>query len=120
MSVLVSHPENFEKRLNFSTGWRSFSKLFREATKVQTDHPVTRLYAMDVFRQKGLWEALVADANEAQFNLDFLEEAYNATKHVCFDTLPEKVRESLVGKAISDAIAQQRMFAYESSQRLKA
>lgn len=120
VSALVEHPENFEKRLNVSTHWRAFSKLFREATRLENTHPVARLYAMDAYRQKGLWEALVADSKTAQFSLSFLEEAYEATKHVCFDTLPEQARESLQGKAIADAIAQQRMFAYESAQRLKA
>ena len=120
LSVLVEHPENFEKRLNVTTHWRSFSKLFREATTLRNSHPVARLHAMDVYRQKGLWEALLFDSKEAGFNLSFLEEAYEASKHVCFDTLPEKVRETAVGKAISDAIAEQRRFAYDSAQRLKA
>lgn len=120
LSALVEHPENFEKRLNLTSHWRAFSKLFREATTLHSSHPVSRLYAMDAFRQKGLWEALLFDAKAAGFNLDFLEEAYEATKHVCFETLPETVRETAVGKAISDAIAQQRMFAYDSNQRLKA
>lgn len=119
LSALLPHPDNFEKRLNVSTHWRAFAKLFRAATSLVNMHPVDRLYSMDVFRQKGLWEALVADAKDASFNLSFLEEAYNATKHVCFDTLPETVREGLEGKAIATAIMQQRVFAFESSQRQK-
>ena len=119
VSALLEHPENFEKRLNISTTWRAFAKLFRQATKLCHTHPVTRLYEMDAFRQTGLFEALLLDAAHANFNLDFLSEAFSATKHVRFETLPETVREGLEGKAIGEAIAQQRMFAYESAHRAK-
>lgn len=120
VSVLVSHPENFEKRLNVSTHFRAFSKMFRDATTLTNMHPVDRLHFMDAYRQRGLWETVLKDAKEASFDLQFLETAYESTKHVNFETLPEPARESLAGKAISDAIKRQRLFAYESSQRFKA
>lgn len=119
LSTLLPHPDNFEKRLNVSLHFRSFAKLFRNAASVQNSHPVDRLYDMDVFRQKGLWDELLKDAKDANFNLSFLEEAYNAVKHVCFETLPEGVKDGLEGKAIGRAILEQRRFAYESSQRKK-
>jgi len=117
VTTMVEDPENFEKRLNVSTHWRAFSKMFRVATALMNVHPVERLYMMDAYRNKGLWEALREDCHESGFNLAFLEEAYEATKHVSFETLPEGAREGLVGKEIAQAIAKQRMFAYESSQR---
>lgn len=120
MSVLLQQPENFEKRLNLSTMFRSFSKLFRSATALLSDHPVERLYKMDSFRQRGLLEALFEECRAASFDISFLEEAFNATKHVCFETLPESAVEGLQGKAIGEAIFRQRMFAYESSQHAKA
>jgi tRNA nucleotidyltransferase/poly(A) polymerase len=116
LSALVDHPENFEKRLNVSLHFRAFSKLFRDATMLHATHPVERLYMMDAYRQQELWEALVEDCTEAGFSINFLQDAYDATRHVCFDTLPEAAREGLQGKAIGDAIRQQRIFAYDSSQ----
>lgn len=120
VSALLGHPDNFEKRLNVCTHFRAFAKLFREATTLSNDHPVDRLYRLDAFRQSGLFEAMVQDCKEAGFNMDFLEEAFNATKHVSFETLPELARTTLEGKAIGDAIALQRRFAYDSTVRFKA
>jgi tRNA nucleotidyltransferase/poly(A) polymerase len=120
LTSILEHPENFEKRLNVSVADRAYASLFRQACRLSNEKPVDRLHSMDVFRQTALWEAFMEDTAKSGLNMDFLVEAYNATKHVCFETLPEEARLSLQGKAIGDAIKSQRKFAYESAQRLKA
>lgn len=116
LTTMVEEPENFEKRLNVSTHWRAFSKMFRTATALMTVHPVERLYQMDAYRNSGLFLVMLAECEDAGFNMDFLKEAYEATKHVSFNTLQEGVRDKLVGHEITAAIKKQRMFAYDASQ----
>ena len=116
LTTMVEEPENFEKRLNVSTHWRAFSKMFRTATALMNVHPVERLYQMDAYRNSGLFLVMLAECEDAGFNMDFLKEAYEATKHVSFNTLQEGVRDKLVGHEITAAIKKQRMFAYDASQ----
>lgn len=114
LTTLLPDPDAMEKRLNVSIHHRAFSRLFREATALSDVHPVDRLYAMDAYRQQWLWDALLQDSKEASLNLDFLETAFELTKHVSFETLSEEARLKLKGKEIGEAIRKQRHFAYAS------
>lgn len=119
LASLVENPQHFEARLNVSTEFRQYSLMFREATILRLFDPVDRLYKMDAFRKTALWEAVYADATAANFNLHFLQEAFEAVRHVCFETLPASAKQSLRGPDIAAAIKAQRRFAYETASRRK-
>lgn len=111
----------FENRLNVSSDFKAYAKMFRLAVKISNMSMVDRLYELDIFRKWQLWEAIVSDAKAAGAGilLQHVDEAFHAVKHVNFETLPEVIRVELKGLEIAAAIRQQRVFAFETSQRRK-
>lgn len=106
----------FEARLNVSIEWRDYAKMFRNLTTLRTDGRVDRLYRMDAFRRKDLWEELYKDCTEAGFNVDFMMEAFKVASEVNFESLPEEARAKLKGPEVAEAIKRMREFRCQELQ----
>lgn len=116
LSSQLAFPEALEKRLNVSTAFKSFAKMFREATKTLDIHPVDRLYNMDAFRNTALCEEMLQEALGAGFTgVKFVKEAFQKTRHVNFESLPPALVETLKGREITEAIRQARRLAFEEN-----
>lgn len=115
LSLAMNNPEAFEERLNVSTEWRRYAKMFREAFASHNDFmpAVHVLYRMDAYRQADLWEEMIAEFlenNFTQYSADLIY-AWNVTKGINFASLTEEQRATLKGPAIAEAIKKRRMDA---------
>lgn len=111
--------EAFEARYRVGNDFKNYARMFRAAFGSWRTPTVDRLYEMDVFRNVPLWEqirdeALASHSAPLKAVVSSIDEAYNAVKHVNFETLPEDIRGNLKGAEIAAAIKRQRVFAFET------
>lgn len=100
--------EAFEERLNVSTEWRRYSKMWRSMCRNPSgSYPVDTLYAMDAYRQSDVWEEMQNDFHAIDYGFH-LPMVYEKTKDVNFASLTPEQQATLKGPAIAEAIKQKR------------
>jgi tRNA nucleotidyltransferase/poly(A) polymerase len=118
--MLTAEIESLERHLNMPNEYREFTKMFHSLFDIfdeegRSKNVVDLLYSADAYRKSELFLSMLESCREAGIFVVPFEHAYAATSHVCFDTLPEHVREHAKGKEIAEAIKEQRKFALKKT-----
>lgn len=101
--------DEFETRLNVSTEFRQYAKMFRVLHSLHATSSIDVLYKSDAYRNEKLFRAITEECVESGFNkvnphLSWLVEAFDVTHKIGFDDLSETQKSTLKGKEIGDAI----------------
>lgn len=117
ISKHMKDADAFETRLNVSTEWRKFAKMYRHLFRPDVPQPtaVDSLYAIDAYRQADLFEELVEDfrKTDALKYFQFFVDAFEKTRHVSFASLTPEQQATLKGPAIAEAIKAHRIALLE-------
>lgn len=120
ISKHMKDADAFETRLNVSTEWRKFAKMYRNMFGVEIPRPtaVDILYAIDAYRQADLFEELVEDMRKAgaMKYFQFFVDAFEKTRHVSFASLTPEQQATLKGSAIAEAIKAHRVALVKRSE----
>lgn len=104
MTLAMTHPEAFEKRLNVPNEYVAYRKMTYRLWDSYTEHPVDRLYSMDAYRNPDLAIEVLEDEKIPR---DLLG-VFAKTRSLGFDDLPVEERLSARGLEIGRAIKRMR------------